>query len=161
MALLLHHRTELPRPLRSCSMGLLTVKSNVHTSIPSHVMCQVLRVCVCMNVIGVTSPCVVESWNVGSGPLRAKFIVTFEINKGNWDSFTHAALSMHISKTVKQRSHIFMLPMDEALSQVENCLFSPLQQDVVFSAASSRHLFPCKSNRSALLTELVRGFCGV
>lgn len=30
----------------------------------------------------------------------------------------------HISKTVKQRSHISMLLMDEALSQVENCLFS-------------------------------------
>lgn len=76
------------------------------------------------NVMGVASSCVVLSWNLGSSPLRRKCIVTFEINKGNWDSFIHAGLSRHISKTVKQRSHISMLPMEEARCQVENCLFS-------------------------------------
>lgn len=40
----------------------------------------------------------------GSGPLGGKFMVTFGINKGNWESLARAKLSRHLSKTVKRRS---------------------------------------------------------
>lgn len=42
--------------------------------------------------------------SAGSGPLGGKFMVTFGINKGNWESLARAELSRHLSKTVKRRS---------------------------------------------------------
>lgn len=44
--------------------------------------------------------------SVDSGPLPGKFMVTFWINKGNWESLAHGKLSSHLSEAVKRSSPV-------------------------------------------------------